>query len=73
MLKIVPQDPFFSPRLDRVMSYGERVVQIEDEAHELLFSLAGNKGETLDSLKRKTLGEILDFSKRIAQDKRGRH
>ena len=73
LLKISPKDTFFSPRLDKVISYAERVVQIEDEANELLFTLAGNKGETLNSLKHKTLGEILDFSKRIAQEKRGRH
>jgi len=45
------------------------VKDIYDRAEDLIFSLAGNKGETINSLNKKTLGQVLSFKKRLD----GRH
>jgi hypothetical protein len=46
------------------------VLEIYEEMEDVLFELAGIKGETMESLKRKTLGEIMSFSKRINSTRR---
>ena len=48
------------------------VIDINNDAEDLLYTLAGNKGETIGSLKQKTLDEIMSFSKRIVREN-GRH
>ena len=47
-------------------------MEIESDKDDFLFWLAGNKGETIDSLKRKTLSEIMSFAERINKED-GRH
>jgi len=58
-------DVLFSQKHDRVVSFPEMVRDIYDQAEDLIFSLAGNKGETIGSLKTKTLGEVLSFKQRL--------
>jgi len=45
-------------------------MEIAEEMEDILFELAGHKGETIESLKRKTLGEIISFNKRLNDNAR---
>ena len=56
----------------RVISYKEKVMKIESAKDDFLFWLAGNKGETMESLKRKTYTDIMSFAERINEEN-GRH
>jgi hypothetical protein len=56
-----------------VISYRQKVMEIEADKDDFLYSLAGHKGETIDSLGRKTLSEIMSFAERIINEQNGRH
>lgn len=58
-------ETFYSAQQDEVVSFPEMVKEIYEKSEDLIFSLAGQKGETLDSLNRKTLGQIVSFKKRL--------
>ena len=62
--------PLYDDIEGRRLSYPERVRQINDEFEDLIFSLAGERGETIESLKKKTLGEIDSFIKRLNNGRR---
>jgi hypothetical protein len=47
-------------------------MEIESDKDDFLFWLAGNKGETIETLSRKTLSEIMSFAERINKED-GRH
>jgi len=72
-LQMAEMSPLYSYRHDKVVSYPQRVVEIYNEEEDLLYELAGNKGETIDSLSKKTLGQVLSFRDRTIKDRRGRH
>lgn len=57
---------------DRIISYKENVMKLEAQKDDFLFWLAGNKGETIETLQRKTLSEIMSFAERINEEN-GRH
>lgn len=67
-----PANLLYSEKSEDVISYRQKVLEIEADKDDFLFSLAGNKGETMDTLSRKTLSEILSFAERINQEN-GRH
>jgi hypothetical protein len=71
MLGEDPGDIMYSEKEERIVSYREKVLEIEAQKDDFLFSLAGNKGETIDSLQKKTYAEILSFAERVKED--GRH
>lgn len=64
-----PTDILYSEKTEDIVSYKQKVMEIEADKDDFLFSLAGNKGETIESLSKKTLSEILSFAERI----NGRH
>lgn len=43
-------------------------MEIEDEKKEFLFSLAGHKGETVETLGRKTESDLMDFAELLLED-----
>lgn len=64
-------DPvLFSSKTGDRISYPRKVMEIAEEMEDILFELAGHKGETIESLKRKTLGEIISFNKRLNDNAR---
>ncbi len=48
-------------------------MEIEKDKDDFLFSLSGYKGETMDSLQRKTVADIHSFAERFNDDIDGRH
>lgn len=66
-----PADMLYSDKSEHIVSYRQKVLEIEADKDDFLYSLAGHKGETIESLGRKTLSEIMSFAERLATD--GRH
>lgn len=62
----------FSEKKETIVSYKEKVMEMERDKDDFLFALAGNKGETIETLSKKTLSEILSFAERINEEN-GRH
>jgi len=62
-----PANVLYSDSWERKRSYWETVLEIENDADDFLYSLAGNKGETIDSLKQKTVTEIMSFYERLTK------
>jgi len=69
-----PADILYSDNADGVISYRQKVVEMEKDKDDFLFSLAGYKGESMDTLKRMTVAEIHSFAERFNEDmKHGGH
>lgn len=67
-IKSDPYDVLYSEKWEDVISYRQKVMEYESDKDDFLFSLAGHKGETIESLGRKTLSEIMSFAERITKD-----
>jgi hypothetical protein len=63
-----PSDILYSEKSETIVSYRQKVMEIEADKDDFLFSLAGIKGETMDSLQRKTLSEIMSFAERAVKN-----
>ncbi len=68
-----PADILYSDKWDGIISYRQKVMEIEKDKDDFLFSLSGYKGETMDSLQRKTVADIHSFAERFNEDVNGRH
>lgn len=63
-----PGSILYSDKTEKVMSYKQKVIEIEDEKDYILYSLAGNKGETIESLSRKTDAELMNFGEKLMEE-----
>jgi len=68
-----PADMLYSDSQERIVSYRERVLEMECEKDDFLYSLSGHKGETMESLQKKTFAEIINFAERLNIELNGRH
>ncbi|MEE9528503.1 MAG: hypothetical protein V3V88_00420 [Dehalococcoidia bacterium] len=68
-----PADILYSDKWEGIISYRQKVMEIEKDKDDYLFSLAGYKGETIESLQRKTVADINSFEERFIKDLDGRH
>ena len=73
LVKVDPTDILYSDKWEDRISYKQKVMEIETDKDDFLFSLSGRKGETIGSLGRMTLSEIMSFSERIIKEDNGRH
>ena len=64
-------DILYSDKAEGIISYRQKVLEAEADKDDFLFGLAGNKGETIETLGRKTYSEIMSFAERLIKD--GRH
>jgi len=71
-LEFAEESSLFSAKQGKRIPFASKIDEIEEDYKDWMFSLAGNKGETVDSLKRKSLQEVLDFDKRLREED-GRH
>ena len=65
-LGVNPAAVLYSEKKEDIISYNQYVLEIENEADDFLFSLAGHKGETIETLKRKSVSDIMSFAERVA-------
>ena len=65
-----PADILYSEKWEEDISYRQKVMEIERDKDDFLFSLAGYKGETVDSLSRKTVADLFSFAERFNDEYR---
>jgi regulatory protein YycI of two-component signal transduction system YycFG len=63
-----PSDILYSDKTEKVISYRQKVLEMENDKDDFLYSLAGNKGETMESLSRKTVVELMSFAERLVEE-----
>jgi hypothetical protein len=66
-----PANILYSDKQDGVISYRQKVNEIESDKDDFLFSLAGYKGETIESLRKKSVADIHSFAERFNADING--
>ena len=59
-----PADILYSDKVDEEISYRQKVMEIEKDKDDFLFSLSGFKGETIETLGKKTVADIHSFAER---------
>lgn len=70
-----PVNILYSETYEDIISYRQKVVEIENNKEDFLYSLAGHRGETLESLKRKNVSDLMNFAERLINEinKNGGH
>ena len=68
-----PAEVLYSDKWEGVISYRQKVLEMEKDKDDFLFGLAGYKGETIETLQRKTVADIHSFAERFNEDVNGRH
>ena len=66
-----PADILYSDKWEQDISYRQKVMEIEKDKDDFLFSLAGYKGETIESLRRMTVSDLYSFAERFNSDSDG--
>ena len=62
-----PASVLYSDKWEKEMAYVQKVMEIQNDSDDFLFGLAGNKGETVESLKRKTVSDLMSFAERLIE------
>ena len=65
-----PADILYSDKWEEDISYRQKVMEIERDKDDFLFALAGYKGETVESLQKKTVADIHSFAERFNEEYR---
>ena len=60
-----PANVLFSDSWERERSYVEMVLEWRSQADDFIHSLAGHKNETVDSLRKKTVSDLMSFAERL--------
>lgn len=63
-----PANVLYSDSWESTRSYAQIVLEIKADADDFIYSLAGHKGETIESLNRKTVSELMSFAERLITD-----
>jgi hypothetical protein len=62
-----PANVLFSEAWERERAYYQIVLEIQSNSDDFIFSLAGHKGETMETLKKKTVSELNSFYERLTK------
>lgn len=68
-----PADILYSDKKEEIVSYREKVMEIEANKDDFLYSMAGHKGETMESLGCKSVADLFSFAERFNDELNGRH
>jgi hypothetical protein len=63
-----PANILYSEKTEKILSYRQKVMEFENDKDDFLYSLAGNKGETIESLGRKTDDELMSFAEKLMEE-----
>jgi len=63
-----PASILYSDSWEKERAYVQIVMEIQSNADDFIFSLAGHKGERVESLNKKTVSELMSFAERITKD-----
>lgn len=68
-----PANILYSEKYEELISYRQKVLEIENDKDDFLYALAGHKGETLESLRTKTVADLFSFAERYSAELNGGH
>jgi len=69
-----PASVLYCDKYEEIISYRQKVMEIEKDKDDFLYSMAGHKGETVESLGAKTVSDLFSFSERFNDElTNGRH
>lgn len=69
-----PGGILYSEKKEEGVSYRERVMEMEKDKDDFLYSLSGHRGETIKSLGIKTVADLYSFAERFNEElTNGRH
>jgi hypothetical protein len=68
-----PVDILYSDKTETVISYRQKVAELEKDKDDFLISLAGWKGETVMSLGTKTVADLFSLAERYNEEMNGRY
>ena len=68
-----PASVLYSDKNEEIISYRQKVLEIEKDKDDFLYALAGHKGETTESLRIKTVSDLFSFAERYNEEMNGRH
>jgi len=68
-----PSNILYSEKYEQIISYRQRVLEIEKDKDDFLYQLAGYKGETIESLGAKTVSGLFSFAERYIEESNGGH
>lgn len=68
-----PASILYSEKHEDIISYRQKVLEIQKDRDDFLYSLAGHKGETIESLRIKTVTDLFSFAERYNEELNGRH
>jgi len=68
-----PASILYSDKVEELISYRQKVMEIEKDKDDFLYSLAGYKGETMESLQKKPVADLFSFAERYNEELNGRH
>ena len=71
-LEFEQESSLYSSKQGKRVPFATKIQEVEDDYKDWMFYLSGNKGETVDSLKKKSLQEVIDFDERLREE-HGRH
>jgi hypothetical protein len=60
-----PGSILYSEKAEEEISYRQKVLEIEKDKDDFLYSMAGHKGETVESLGTKTVSDLYSFAERF--------
>ena len=60
-----PGSILYSEKNEEELSYRQKVLEIEKDKDDFLYSMAGHKGETVESLGTKTVSDLFSFAERF--------
>jgi len=63
-----PSNILYSDKSESVVSYRERVMEMEVDKSDFLYSMAGHKGETFKSLGDMPVSDLFDFAERFNEE-----
>lgn len=67
-----PASILYSDSREELISYRQKVMEIEKDKDDYLYSMAGHKGETFNTLGLKTVADLASFEERFIEELNGR-
>lgn len=68
-----PINILYSDNSDEIVSYRQKVMEMESDKDDFLYSMAGHKGETIETLGTKSVSDLFSFAERFNNELNGRH
>ena len=68
-----PANMLYSEKYEEIISYRQKVLELEKDKDDFLYQLSGHRGETIESLGTKTVADLFSFAERYIEESNGGH